>query len=126
MSKVALLINLGSPKSPGVKDVKEYLGEFLMDDHVIDVPKIPRWLLVKGIILNVRPKKSADAYKSIWWDEGSPLITLSERLVKKVREHSLYETYLAMRYAAPSISNKLKEIHDKHPDLEDFHQNRLG
>jgi ferrochelatase len=72
MSKVALLINLGSPKSPGVKDVKEYLGEFLMDDHVIDVPKIPRWLLVKGIILNVRPKKSADAYKSIWWDEGSP------------------------------------------------------
>lgn len=121
MSKVALLINLGSPKSPGVKDVKEYLGEFLMDDHVIDVPKIPRWLLVKGIILNVRPKKSADAYKSIWWDEGSPLITLSERLVKKVREHSLYETYLAMRYAAPSISNKLKEIHDKHPDLEELY-----
>ncbi|HBB81054.1 MAG TPA: ferrochelatase, partial [Cryomorphaceae bacterium] len=121
MSKVALLINLGSPRSPGVKDVKEYLGEFLMDDHVIDVPKIPRWLLVKGIILNVRPKKSAEAYKSIWWDEGSPLIALSERLVKKVREYSDYETFLAMRYAAPSILNTLNEIHDKHPGLDELY-----
>ena len=77
--KGALLINLGSPVSPNPKDVKKYLGEFLMDERVIDLPKALRTFLVKGIILNTRPKKSAKAYKKIWWDEGSPLIVLSKR-----------------------------------------------
>ena len=81
--KGVLLVNLGSPDSPQPKDVKKYLGEFLMDERVIDVPKFLRTLLVKGIILNTRPKKSAKAYQKIWWDEGSPLIVLSERLQKK-------------------------------------------
>ena len=56
--KGVLLVNLGSPDSPEPKDVKKYLGEFLMDERVIDVPKWARSLLVKGIILNTRPKKS--------------------------------------------------------------------
>ena len=65
--KGVLLVNLGSPDSPTPKDVKKYLGEFLMDERVIDVPLWARTLLVKGIILNTRPKQSAKAYKKIWW-----------------------------------------------------------
>ena len=84
MKKGVLLVNLGSPKSTDPKDVKEYLGEFLMDERVIDVPLWARTLLVKGIILNTRPKKSAEAYSKIWWDEGSPLIIISERFKEKI------------------------------------------
>ncbi len=87
--KGVLLVNLGSPKSPTPKDVKPYLEEFLMDERVIDVPKWFRSFLVKGIILKTRPKKSAKAYKKIWWDEGSPLIVLSERLHEKVAKKNL-------------------------------------
>lgn len=118
MSTAALLINLGSPKSTDVKDVKRYLGEFLMDEHVIDYPKWARTLLVKGIILNVRPRKSAEAYRSIWWEEGSPLIVLSERLLEKVRARTEVPTYLAMRYAEPSIFETLQQMKAEHPDLE--------
>ena len=121
MRKAALLINLGSPKSTSVRDVKSYLGEFLMDDHVIDYPTWARTLLVKGIILNVRPKKSAEAYKSIWWDEGSPLIVLSERLIAKVRKHAKFPTYLAMRYAEPSIASTLETVVQEHPNLEELY-----
>ena len=67
--KGVLLVNLGSPDSPEPKDVKRYLDEFLMDERVIDVPYLLRALLVKGIILNTRPKKSAEAYQKIWCDE---------------------------------------------------------
>ena len=67
--KGALLINLGSPDSPDPKDVKRYLGEFLMDERVIDFSKALRTFLVKGSFCNTRPKKSAKAYKKIWWEE---------------------------------------------------------
>ena len=86
MSKGVLLVNLGSPDSTDPKDVKRYLDEFLMDPRVIDVPKWARTLLVRGIILNTRPKKSAEAYGKIWWEEGSPLIVLSERLQAKIQD----------------------------------------
>ena len=80
MKKAILLVNLGSPDSYAVKDVRRYLGEFLMDERVIDFPHWLRTVLIKGVILNTRPKKSAAAYESIWWDEGSPLMVLSKRL----------------------------------------------
>ena len=87
MEKIGvLLVNLGSPDSPTPKDVKPYLDEFLMDKYVIDVPFLLRALLVRGIILQTRPKKSAAAYQKIWWEEGSPLIVLSERLQEKVQK----------------------------------------
>ena len=79
MKKGVLLVNLGSPDSTTTKDVKKYLGEFLMDERVIDIPYLVRSLLVKGIILNTRPRKSAKAYRKIWWPEGSPLIVLSKK-----------------------------------------------
>src|SRR5210317_1091649 len=110
MKKGVLLVNLGSPESSEPKDVKTYLGEFLMDERVIDVPLWARTLLVKGIILNTRPKASAAAYKKIWWDEGSPLIVLSERLQKKVIDRSDIPVALAMRYGNPSMEQGIKEL----------------
>lgn len=111
--KGVLLVNLGSPKSTDPKDVKTYLDEFLMDGRVIDLPYILRAILVKGIILNTRPKKSAEAYSKIWWDEGSPLIVLSERLQQKIDNFTSVPISLAMRYGEPSIANGLKELHEK-------------
>ena len=111
--KGVLLVNLGSPDSPEPKDVKRYLGEFLMDERVIDLPGWLRSFLVKGIILNTRPKKSAKAYQKIWWDEGSPLIVLSERLQGKVQKITSVPVALAMRYGNPSIESGLKELHEQ-------------
>ena len=113
MSKGVLMVNLGSPDSTKPKDVKKYLSEFLMDERVIDVPYWARTLLVKGIVLNTRPKKSAEAYQKIWWDEGSPLIVLSERLQAKIDENTSVPISLAMRYGTPSIKQGLQELHDQ-------------
>ncbi|WP_298263847.1 ferrochelatase [uncultured Lutibacter sp.] len=111
--KGALLVNLGSPDSTSVKDVKKYLDEFLMDKRVIDTPYLIRAFVVKGIILNTRPKKSAEAYKKIWWNEGSPLIVLSERLHKKVKEQTQIPVELAMRYGNPSIKSGIQKLVNK-------------
>lgn len=114
--KGVLLVNLGSPDSPTPKDVKPYLDEFLMDRFVIDVPYLLRALLVRGIILRKRPENSAEAYAKIWWDEGSPLIVLSNRMFKKVEEKVDIPIALAMRYGKPSIQSKLQELADKGVD----------
>ena len=116
MKKGILLVNLGSPDSPEPKDVKKYLGEFLMDERVIDIPFIARAALVKGIILKTRPKASAKAYKKIWWDEGSPLIVLSERLQKKLQKETTMPVALAMRYGSLTIKKGLQELVDKGVD----------
>ncbi len=116
MSKGVLLVNLGSPDSPEPKDVKRYLGEFLMDERVIDLPLWARTLLVKGIVLNTRPKASAKAYKKIWWDNGSPLIVLSEGLKDEVQKEIKIPVALAMRYGSMTIENGLKELEDKGVD----------
>ena len=116
MAKGILLVNLGSPESPNPKDVKKYLGEFLMDERVIDVPLWARNLLVKGIILNTRPKASAKAYQKIWWDEGSPLIVLSERLQVKIQKQVDFPVALAMRYGSMTIKKGLQELVDRGVD----------
>lgn len=116
MKKGVLLVNLGSPESPEPKDVKTYLGEFLMDERVIDVPLWARTLLVKGIILNTRPKASAAAYKKIWWEEGSPLIVISERLKDKIQKQVEIPIALAMRYGSMTIKKGLQELVDKGVD----------
>lgn len=113
MSKGVLLVNLGSPDSTEVKDVKKYLDQFLMDKRVIDVPYLLRAFIVKGIILNTRPKKSAAAYKKIWWKEGSPLIVLSKRLQNKIEKQTSVPVALAMRYGNPSIEAGLQELYNK-------------
>ncbi len=113
MKKGVLLVNLGSPDSPNPKDVKKYLGEFLMDERVIDVPLWARNLLVKGIILNTRPKASAKAYQKIWWEEGSPLIVISERLQQKIQKKITVPVGLAMRYGSMTIKKGLQALVDQ-------------
>lgn len=110
MKKGVLLVNLGSPDSPNPKDVKKYLGEFLMDERVIDIPYVARALLVRGIILKTRPKASAAAYKKIWWEEGSPLIVISERLQKKIQTEVNVPVELAMRYGSMTILKGLEKL----------------
>src|SRR5690554_5623620 len=116
MSKGILLVNLGSPDSPNPKDVKRYLDEFLMDERVIDVPLWARNIIVRGIILNTRPKASAEAYQKIWWEEGSPLIIISERLQQKVQKKVEYPVGLAMRYGKMSIKDGLQQLVDQGVD----------
>ena len=108
--KGVLLVNLGSPDSTDTNDVRNYLREFLMDGRVIDLPKWFRSFLVKGIILKTRPKKSAKAYRKIWWDKGSPLIVLSEKLKEKVQKKVSIPVQLAMRYGNPSIKNGMENL----------------
>jgi len=113
MSKRAvLLVNLGSPKSTSVSDVRSYLREFLGDERVIDLPKPLRWLLLEGIILRTRPKKSAHAYQSIWTKDGSPLVLTSISVQKKLAATLGKDipVYLAMRYGEPSIPGVLKQM----------------
>lgn len=114
--KGVLLVNLGSPDTTDPKDVKRYLKEFLMDERVIDVPFLLRSFLVKGIILNTRPKKSAAAYKKIWWDEGSPLVVLSERFQEKVKKQIDIPVALGMRYGSMSIQKGFQQLKDQGVD----------
>lgn len=116
MKKGVLLVNLGSPDAPTPKAVRPYLDEFLMDERVIDVPVLLRNLLVRGIILQTRPKKSAKAYSKIWWEEGSPLIIISERFTEKVKQHLDMPVALGMRYGSMSIEEGFQELKDQGVD----------
>lgn len=105
-----LLVNLGSPASTQVADVRSYLNQFLMDPYVIDLPWPVRRLLV-SLILVKRPEQSAHAYASIWWDEGSPLVVLSKRLQQAMtRQWTQGPVELAMRYGEPSIETVLTKL----------------
>jgi ferrochelatase len=105
-----LLVNLGSPASTKVADVRSYLNQFLMDPYVIDVPWPVRRLLV-SLILIKRPEQSAHAYASIWWEQGSPLVVLSQRLQQAmVKEWTQGPVELAMRYGEPSIGTVLTRL----------------
>ncbi len=106
-------MNLGSPRSTKVSDVKEYLDEFLMDERVIDYRWFFRTLLVRGIILNTRPKKSAAAYETVWTPEGSPLILITEQIQKKLQQRVDVPVEIGMRYAEPSIETGLRKLTDQ-------------
>ena len=110
MKRGYLLMNTGSPDSPNVSDVKKYLGQFLMDPYVIDLPWPARALLVHGIILNTRPKKSAEAYQSIWSENGSPLIHYCQELTKELKLRFNEPVELAMAYGNPSLSTALEKL----------------
>lgn len=108
--KGILLVNLGSPKSTKVEDVKEYLDEFLMDERVIDYRWLFRNLLVRGIILRNRPAKSAEAYKTVWTDQGSPLIVITEQIQAKLQKLVDVPVEIGMRYAEPSIETGIRKL----------------
>ncbi|MFP4492641.1 MAG: ferrochelatase [Puniceicoccaceae bacterium] len=106
-----LLLNLGSPASTDVADVRAYLREFLMDGRVLDAPKPVRWIVVNGFILPFRPKSSAEAYRKVWTDEGSPLLATSER-VRLALDHPDCPVFLAMNYGRPSIPDEVRKIRE--------------
>ena len=111
MAKQAvLLVNLGSPESPSVRDVRRYLREFLGDERVIDLPAPLRWLLLEGVILPTRPKKSAHAYAKVWTPDGSPLVVTSRQVREKLAARTSVPVALAMRYGQPSIATVLAKL----------------
>jgi len=111
-SRAVLLVNLGSPDSASVADVRRYLAEFLGDERVLDLPAPLRWLLLHGIILRTRPAKSAHAYASVWTAEGSPLIVTSRRVQQKLAAALGPEVpvALAMRYGRPAIAGVIAQL----------------
>ena len=113
-----LLINLGTPDSPSVKDVRSYLSQFLNDPRVIDIPWLSRKMLVNLIIVPFRAPKSAKVYKKLWTPEGSPLLYYSEAVQKLLQETlgDEYEVHLAMRYKNPSIPDTLETMRRKNYD----------
>ena len=115
MKKGILLINLGTPKSPAKKDVRKYLTQFLNDPRVIDIPWLPRKLLVNGIIVPFRAPKSAKIYKELWkfGDGVSPLMTHTESLKKLLQERfnaGEVKIEMAMRYQNPSMDVVLERM----------------
>jgi len=130
-SRGVLLINLGTPDSPSPGDVRRYLREFLSDRRVIDIPGLPRWLLLNLVILPFRPRRAARAYAKIWTEDGSPLLSISRKLQRGVADALDSESAsgarseragrktrveLAMRYGSPSIRDSLHALLDDQPD----------
>jgi ferrochelatase len=114
-----MLMNLGSPDSTEVKDVKRYLDQFLMDERVIDKPYLSRALLVKGIIVPFRAPKSAEAYKTIWTKDGSPLIYLSEQLRDELQKLTPEPVEISMRYGNPTPEAAFEKLLQRLPDMEE-------
>jgi ferrochelatase len=107
-----LLINLGTPDAPEAAAVRRYLAEFLSDPRVIEIPRIAWLPILHGIILRIRPRKSAHAYKQVWTEEGSPLAAItrrqSEALQKLLGEHVIVD--FAMRYGNPGIGKSIENL----------------
>jgi len=110
--RAILLANLGSPDSTSPADVRRYLREFLGDERVLDMAPPLRWLLLEGIILRTRPKRSARAYATIWTEDGSPLVRTSRSVREKLAAVLGAEAtvYLAMRYGQPSIASVVAQM----------------
>jgi ferrochelatase len=114
-----LLMNLGSPDSTEVMDVKRYLNQFLMDGRVIDKPYLFRALLVKGIIVPFRAPKSAEAYETIWTKDGSPLIVISKQLRDAVQQQVEMPVEMTMRYGNPTPEAAFEKLLERLPEIEE-------
>lgn len=113
-----ILCNLGTPEAPTAPAVRRYLAEFLADGRVVEIPKAIWWLILHGIILRVRPKKSAAKYASIWTPEGSPLKVITEQQAAALDEALRAQGHhvvvrMAMRYGQPAVAQVLSELKDQ-------------
>lgn len=108
--RAVLLVNLGSPDSPSVSDVRRYLREFLMDGRVLDAPWPIRFCVVNFAILPTRPKASAHAYSTVWTAEGSPLVVTSRHVQAALQRRLNIPVELAMRYQNPSIDSAVAKL----------------
>ena len=114
-----LVTNLGTPEAPTAKALRPYLKEFLWDRRVVEIPRAIWWLILNGIILRVRPRKSAEAYKGVWTEEGSPLAVITRKQCDAIRT-KLEEQYgddiqvaWAMRYGQPSVAKAIQSLIDQ-------------
>lgn len=111
-----LLVNLGTPEAPTRAAVRRYLKEFLSDPRVVEIPRLPWWLILNGVILNLRPAKSAAKYAQVWDQQGSPLRVHTERQARLLRAclgaqgHPALVVDFAMRYGEPSIASVLARL----------------
>ena len=107
-----LIVNLGSPAAPTTSAVRRYLKEFLWDPRVVNLPRFLWWIILHFLVLPFRPRKARKSYKKIWQKQGSPLVFLSQKLVKKVAKQfdsSSHSIDCVMRYGKPSMAAKLKQ-----------------
>jgi len=113
-----LLVNVGTPDSHSLKDVRRYLSQFLNDRRVITLPAVLRKILVNGIIIPFRTRKSSKLYKQLWTEKGSPLLYYSQELVLKLQQElgESFKVCLAMRYGNPSLDNVLNKAKATNPD----------
>ena len=109
-----LLVNLGTPDAPTPKAVKRYLGEFLSDRRVVELPALLWQPILRGIILNTRPKKSAHAYAQVWGEQGSPLaaITAAQAYGLQARLGEGVQVAYAMRYGNPALGTEVQRLKD--------------
>jgi ferrochelatase len=111
-----LVTNLGTPDAPTASALRRYLGEFLADPRVVEVPRFIWWFVLHGFILRTRPKHSAAAYRKIWTESGSPLLDISKKqaaaIQKYLDDHATgkFHVELAMRYGNPSIQSGLEKL----------------
>ena len=111
-----LLVNLGTPDAPTAAAVRPYLKEFLSDPRVVEIPRLIWWFILNGIILNVRPKKSAAKYAKVWLPEGSPLRVYTEKQAKLLqgylgdRTKAAFLVDFAMSYGNPSIASVMQKL----------------
>ncbi|KZN33935.1 ferrochelatase [Pseudoalteromonas luteoviolacea] len=119
-NKVGVLVtNLGSPDDATTPALRIYLREFLSDPRIVEIPRVLWMIILHGIILRVRPSKSAQAYKSIWTEDGSPLINITKKQCDKLQKliekkgHENVEIVMAMRYGNPSIESGLEQLREK-------------
>ncbi|WP_172973185.1 ferrochelatase [Spiribacter sp. C176] len=114
-----LITNLGTPDAPTAPALRRYLAEFLGDPRVVEINRPLWWLILHGIVLRTRPKKSAAAYAEVWEDEGSPLLTISKAQVAGISERLAeklsgpFSVELAMRYGNPSIREGLRKLREQ-------------
>lgn len=110
-----LLVNLGTPDAPTAPALRRYLAEFLWDPRVVEIPRLPWWLILHGVILRTRPPKSAAKYASIWRPEGSPLLVWTRRMALRLQGHlgergHMVAVRVAMRYGQPSVASALDAL----------------
>ncbi len=111
-----LLTNLGTPDSPAVADVRRYLKAFLSDPRVVEMPRLPWWLILNLVILRIRPPRSARSYRKVWTGDGSPLLHISRQQATALQSSleqaakGPFRVELAMRYGNPSIAHGLERL----------------
>ena len=113
-----LITNLGTPDAPTPAALRRYLGEFLWDRRVVDLPRPLWWLILHGVILRIRPARSAKAYREVWTDAGSPLLVIAREQQVRLQQYldhqqpGAYRVALGMRYGNPSIASALDELRE--------------